>query len=290
MLAPRLEVDGVSPLDGTFVDDDLTQRQTDVVLQARLAGREVIIYVLIEHQSSVDPLMAVRLHRYQSRIWDRYIRAHPGTTTAPLILPAVVYHGSRPWTAPTDLGEVLGLDAETVAELGNRVPRMLYDVDDLTQIDLAALRERSLPTPLLVPLALLMQVARSPDLLGFLETLADDFTKLAAGRHGQRHLSAAFTYIVSVSNISTEQLRPFAHRLGPVVQEALMTTAEKLRAEGRAQGRAEGQAEFLMELLIMKFGPQPVNIRARVFTATSDQLHAWTRRILPATTIDEVLD
>ena len=266
--------------------------------QARLAGREVLIYVLIEHQSSVDPLMAIRLHRYQARIWDRYIREHPGTTTVPLILPAVVYHGNRPWTAPTDVGEVLGLDAETVAELGDRVPRMLYDVDDLTQIDLAALRQRSLPTPLLVPLALLMRAARSPDLLGFLETFADDFTKLAAGRHGPRHLAAAFTYIVSVSNISTEQLRPFAHRLGPVVQEALMTTAEKLRAEGRAQGRAQGraegraqgQAEFLLEQLTVKFGPQPVHVQARVYTATNDQLHTWIRRILNATTIDEVLD
>ena len=60
-----------------------------------------------------------------------------------------------------------------------------------------------------------------------------------------------------------------------------MTTAEKRRAEGRAQGealgraqgealgRAQGQAEVLLEQLTVKFGSQPVEVRARVFTATS---------------------
>ncbi len=69
-----------------------------------------------------------------------------------------------------------------------------------------------------------------------------------------------------------------------------MTTAEKLRAEGRVEGRVEGQAELLLEQLTVKFGPQPVGIQARVFTATSDQLHTWARRILNAMSVDEVLD
>ena len=81
-----------------------------------------------------------------------------------------------------------------------------------------------------------------------------------------------------------------------------MTTAEKLRAEGRAQGealgraqgealgRAQGQAEVLLEQLTVKFGSQPVEVRARVFTATSDQVHAWARRILTAINVDEVLN
>ncbi len=69
-----------------------------------------------------------------------------------------------------------------------------------------------------------------------------------------------------------------------------MTTAEKLRAEGRVEGRVEGQAELLLEQLTVKFGPQPVEVQARVFTATSDQLHTWARRILNAMSVDEVLD
>lgn len=287
-LAPHLDVDGLCPLDGTFVDDDLTQRQSDVALCVRLAGRDVIVYVLVEHQRTVDPLMALRMLRYQGRVWDRYVRQHPGATALPAILPAVVYQGRRPWTAATELRDLLHLDAETAAGLGEYLPRMSYRLDDLTLVDVDTLRSRPL-TPLLRSVLLLMRVPDSPDVLGFLYSVTDDLAEVATGPHGLDRLFAAFTYIVNVSDVSADQLQPFARQLGPVAQEALMTTAEKLRAEGEARGRALGEAGLLLEQLTVKFGPQDNAVEARVRTATSDQLHTWGRRILTATSVDGVL-
>lgn len=37
--------------------------------------------------------MALRMLRYQGRVWDRYVRQHPRATALPAILPAVVYQG-----------------------------------------------------------------------------------------------------------------------------------------------------------------------------------------------------
>ncbi len=68
-----------------------------------------------------------------------------------------------------------------------------------------------------------------------------------------------------------------------------MTTAEKLRAEGEARGLARGEAGLLLEQLSVKFGPQDAAVEARVRAASSDQLHLWGRRILTATSVDEVL-
>lgn len=293
-LVPLLDADSVTALDGTFVDEELTLRQTDLALQVRLAGRDVIVYVLVEHQSSVDPLMALRMLRYQVRIWDRYLQANETATKVPAILPAVVYQGRRAWTAATDLRDLLDLDPATDAELAEFLPRLPYRLDDWGQIDVAGLRARPVTAALRLIQLLLTQVSDQPDLLAFLETLHDDLVEVAAAPGGAQQLYAAFTYIVNVSDVSTEELHPLASRLGPVVQEALMTTAEKLRAEGRVEGRvegrAEGQAELLLEQLTVKFGPQPVEVQARVFTATSDQLHTWARRILAADSIDEVLD
>ncbi len=105
-LVPLLDADSVTVLDGTYVDEELTLRQTDLALQVSLAGREVIVYVLVEHQSSVDPLMALRMLRYQVRIWDRYLQANPTVTRVPAILPAVVYQGRRASTAAVAAGAV----------------------------------------------------------------------------------------------------------------------------------------------------------------------------------------
>lgn len=79
-----------------------------------------------------------------------------------------------------------------------------------------------------------------------------------------------------------------------------MTTAERLRAEGRAQGRAQGRAEgrtearteghveVLLGQLSTKFGPIPAHIRDRIRSADVAHLLTWSQRLLTATTLDEV--
>jgi predicted transposase YdaD len=85
-------------------------------------------------------------------------------------------------------------------------------------------------------------------------------------------------------------------QLGPRAKEALMTTAERLIAEGEARGEAqgearskiEGRAEALLELLAMKFGPLPRHVTEKIQTGSSTQLKEWTARILTASRPDEV--
>ncbi|AYF75212.1 hypothetical protein D7D52_16580 [Nocardia yunnanensis] len=61
----------------------------------RLEGRDAFVYVLIEHQSRPDSLMAFRMLEYTVRIWNDYIRNNPRPTLCP---------PSSPWSstpAPT---------------------------------------------------------------------------------------------------------------------------------------------------------------------------------------------
>src|SRR5262245_22747576 len=54
-LAARLDLDRLAPVPGSFVDDDLRRRHSDVLFTAPLDGRDAFVYVLVEHQSSDDP-------------------------------------------------------------------------------------------------------------------------------------------------------------------------------------------------------------------------------------------
>lgn len=287
-VAPLLDPDSIAPIDGTHVDDDLSLLQTDLALEVRLAGRDVILYVLIEHQRSVDPLMALRMVRYQTRIWDRYLKRSSGTKTLPPILSAVIYQGNRPWTAATELRELIDVDAETAALLGDQLPRWSYRLDDLTTVDAATLRARPLTPPLRLCMLVYAEVVGSPDPLAALRGLRDDIDEVGAGLDGASHLRVAFTYIVTVSDTPPDQVQPFADQLGPIAKEALMTTAQRLHDAGHAEGHAQGQAEVLLEQLTIKFGPQDADVQLRVMTAPSDHVHTWIRQILTATTVDEV--
>ena len=60
------------------------------------------------------------------------------------------------------------------------------------------------------------------------------------------------------------------------------------RQEGRLEGRAEGEARVLRRLLVARFGPLSQQTLAALHSADSEQLEAWTDRLLGACTLAEV--
>ncbi len=282
-LGPLLDTAGFETVDGTFVDEHLHARQTDVLLRTRLAGHEAFVYVVIEHQRTVDPFMALRMMRYQARIWDRYLRENPDAQRLPVILPAVVYQGQRPWNAPTNLRDLLhlDLDPDALAAIADYLPSLRYRLDDLTLLDPEDLTGRPLTPPLRVMLTLLMAAPGNTHVDDIVESLFGDVAAVAHGPGGAQHITAALTYIASVANTPFDRLGPIVERLGSVVKEAYMTTADLLRAEG--------QAELLLRQLTRKFGPLDNSVHDRVHAATTTELETWADRVLTATTLDDVL-
>ena len=65
---------------------------------------------------------------------------------------------------------------------------------------------------------------------------------------------------------------------------------EKGRQEGFIEGRAEGEARVLQRLLIARFGPLSQQTLAALGGADSQQLEAWTDRLLSARTLAEVFE
>jgi predicted transposase/invertase (TIGR01784 family) len=57
-IAERIDWTSFERLPESFVDEELAWRFTDLLFRAKLSGRDAFIYVLIEHQSTSDPLMA----------------------------------------------------------------------------------------------------------------------------------------------------------------------------------------------------------------------------------------
>ncbi|WP_440712436.1 hypothetical protein [Gordonia sp. FQ] len=65
-----------------------------------------------------------------------------------------------------------------------------------------------------------------------------------------------------------------------------MTTGQQLIAEGRA----EGQADLLLKALEFRFGSVDDQSRARVRSATPEQIVTWYHRLLSgADSVDDVL-
>ncbi len=68
-LVARLAFPTLALRPGSYVDEALRERHSDLLFTVEtLGGAPVLVYLLFEHQSSVDALMAYRLLRYMVRI------------------------------------------------------------------------------------------------------------------------------------------------------------------------------------------------------------------------------
>ncbi len=60
----------------------------------------MLVYILLEHQSTVDRWMLFRLQRYMVRIWDKWLRENREAEGLPPIVPVVLAHAKDGWSKP----------------------------------------------------------------------------------------------------------------------------------------------------------------------------------------------
>jgi hypothetical protein len=288
-LVGRLDLDRLTRVSGSFVDARLRWRHSDLLFTAPLEGHEAFVYILVEHQSGGDPLMPFRMLRYVVRIWDRYLSEHPEATRLPAVIPLVVHHNRRPWTGPIDVLEIIDLDRGTADAAKDYLPQLRFLLDDLARIDEQALRARPLTPPVRMTLLLLKIATGNARLAADLRQWADELRAVLDRPGGVEDFASLLTYIEVVGEAPANELHDLLAQLGPEAEEAYVTTAEMLRAEGEARGEARGRAEALVQLLTLKFGPLPAAELDAVRAASTRQLETWTARVLTADTPDEVL-
>jgi hypothetical protein len=99
-------------------------------------------------------------------------------------------------------------------------------------------------------------------------------------------------YILSASETPLERVMELGTRISPGAEEAVMATADWLRAEGEARGVAKGRAEeaasLLTRLLTRRFAIVPAEMREQIEVASVEQLEVWCERVLDAATPADV--
>jgi len=96
----------------TFILQDFSEKEADVVYEAEINGTKIIFYILLEIQSTVDYRMSYRLILYIVEILrDYYNNADPKLRKRknfkfPVVIPIVYYCGSRRWTVPLNVKEM----------------------------------------------------------------------------------------------------------------------------------------------------------------------------------------
>ena len=296
----QLDLDTLRPTTTSYVDERLGKSFSDLVYEVEIAGQPgFVCFLLYEHQSTVDPLAALWVVFYMVRIWDGWLADHPGATKVPPVIPIVLYHGARPWDAPLTLGAILDLPDAARAALGDLLPELRYELDDLTLASDEAIRAREMADFGRLALLLLkhgraLRARPGPDSLGaFVRSVQDLLTVLP-----RNDRERTWVYILNVAaepeaDVVIEALR---EALPPEQHEEVMTAGDALRLEGKRQGmlegkqqgKLEGKREALLALFRRKFRQLSADAERRVAEADERSLDRWTEAVLFASTLDEV--
>ena len=102
-------LDTLEKVSGSYVSDDLRDRADDLIWRVRWGEKWLYVYLLLEFQSTIDPWMAVRIQTYVGLLYQDLIRTEQlgVDKRLPPVLPIVLYNGERPWTAPTDVADLI---------------------------------------------------------------------------------------------------------------------------------------------------------------------------------------
>jgi predicted transposase/invertase (TIGR01784 family) len=294
---------------GSFVDDELKGQQADALFSvAWRGGGDALVYVLFEHQSQTDDRMAFRLLRYMVRIWEGWLKEHELAKTLPVILPIVLYHDDKRWSAPVSFGEMLDVPEALRAVLAPHLVQFSFLLDDLSAVSDEQLRERAMTALGRLAEVCFKHARTRPGLIDFLlDSWADAFIEVLRAPHGLDAIQQVTSYILRAGAHGRpgdfQRWHRFVGRVaGPDAEDAIMTLGEQLikegeergiqkgRQEGRQEGVQQGERAFLLRQLRKRFGAQ-VDAAAehRLEAASSEQLALWGERILSAGTLAELL-
>jgi predicted transposase YdaD len=301
-MVARMDFSSLVLRPGSFVNRLLRARHTDLLFSVKVAGQEVLIYILFEHQGTVDALMALRLLQYMARIWERHTQNHPEAQRLPPIVPVVLHHSKVGWSASTTFEGLLDVDEETLAALGEHTVRMRFVLDDISLASDETLRGRAMTA--LGRLALwCLRHGREPDeLMARLRSWRKVLAEVRRAPNGREALFVVWKYIADAylqkgGHTPQDVLAMLMEAAGEEATEEIMTLSDMLREEGRVEGeqkglkkgRTEGERKILVKQLRLRFGELSDEVVARVRAAGPKQLERWAERVLTAPSLDEVL-
>ncbi len=271
------------------ISDRLTRREKDLVWRLRHRLGWIYIYLLFEFQSRNEPWMALRLMTYLGLFYEGLLRAGQikRGETLPPVVPLVIYNGSRPWTAPTDVAELITPGPDGCDDYRPRLRYLLID------------EHRASPSPTRGNLAsILFDLERSSGagqlrrhalrLVERLKAIADprlSRTFLAFLQHSllpARYPDAEIPALTDLQEVRNMLRETVAQWPAQWLREG--------REQGLKQGLKQGQSQLLIDLIESRFGDVDEVSRRRIAAADSGQLRRWARRILTATSLAETLD
>ncbi len=220
------------------IEEELKQIFSDVIYSLEIKGERGYIFVLLEHQSREDELLAYRLLRYQMAFFKRYL--DEGHQKLPLAIPMVIYHGPKsPYSKGLGLSDCFAdpiLAKEWMFKDFHLIDLTVIDDNEILQHKRAALME------------MVQRHIFRKNIMEVVESIKQALSLAKTYPTLQGATQDMIYYLLNQANYP-ERGSLFEALTEPssTYREDAMTAGEELRHEGRQEGHQEGRLEGRQE-------------------------------------------
>ena len=299
----------VQRVNTTFIADNLREQESDLVFLVPFRGidqTEVMIYILLEHQSTPDPSMGFRLLFYMCQIWDQQRQKWLAEKVLKSewrfrpIIPVVFYTGTQEWQS-------LPVSVETLMDVPQALMRFIPKFETLflgigAEPDATFLKTGH-PFGWLLTL-LKRQDAGTSIFIEALERLSKHLGTLSAEDRAAWKQAIYFLHLLVFHKRSSEErgaleqiLSEHQGTFGLTKQEAdlMQTLAEHYLEQGIERGARETTIENTVAILTTRFTDVDVNRLKSSLAAIADldrlkQLNLTASLVSSARDFQEALD
>ena len=229
-----------------FIDKALHKHYADILYSVTIKDKPGYLYLLVEHESTPDPLTTWEMLRSWVAIIERDIaqqkkenkgKKHKDDIVLPLVVPLLFYRGQQ---SPYPYSRSV-FDCFTYPELAKDLWTHPYPLVDLSVIPDDQLRTHKS----VALLELIQKHIRTRDML----ELVNDIILFLQHYCRSHHLAdSLMTYVANKGECSDfEQFFQVIAEQNQPYREEIMTIAEQLRQKGRQEGLQKGRQEGLEE-------------------------------------------
>jgi Putative transposase, YhgA-like len=316
-IADRLDYARLEIVPRSYLLDDWRKREADILIRLPLLGGEggeVLVCILIEHQSSADPVMPLRLLLYAVLHWEQQWRAweqrhdygEPLRLTP--ILPVVLHTGQELWNTNRSVSELFA-GPEELRAWAPQWPARLFDLPAQPATALLQAPEEWWQ-------ALAVVRAEWSEPAEFASVFAEAVRRLESmaqqDRVGWQQLVRMMLYwglfrrptvehagileLVrnSVTNVELmSEVETMAKQMQPTYEQELLAKGEQRgEARGEARGEQRGQLKayrtILRKQLERQFAPLPENVLQQIEAADLPWLEAALDRVESLGSLDDL--
>ncbi|MBF0463335.1 MAG: Rpn family recombination-promoting nuclease/putative transposase [Magnetococcales bacterium] len=300
-----LDFSTLEKVNPVYVTDDFRKRIDDLVWKIRWQGtdRWLLIYLILEPQSTMDALMALRHALYELLLYQDLLQSGiiPAGQKFPPVAPIVLYNGKDRWTAARDVSDLI---EESPPGLEAYRPHMRYLLVDEHRYQHSDLVSMQNAVAALFRLEKSRSVADVRQVVRELILWLQDPQQQTLRRTFANWLSRILLPRLSKKNSAIPESIPEMNELEEVhamlaetaegwtrewKQEGLQQGLQQGRQQGRQEGRQEEASKILLRQLTRRFGDLSAGVREKINAAGLDDLELWSDRVLDAHSLADVL-